>query len=279
MKIVVLCGGLSMERDVSISSGTLICDALRKLGHQAVLVDMFMGLEDYEGDLSDLFANLPPLKEARVPVEAPDLEKVIASRKWKSPSRVGKRVFELCQLADVVFLGLHGACGEDGRIQAALDLMGVKYTGSGYLGSALAMDKDLTKRLIAGTGVKTPEWQTVDYAEGDIPEIVKNAKLPCVVKPVDSGSTIGVAIPETAAELEAALIENLKYGRVLIEQYVHGREIDVGVLGDRALPSIEIIPKHGFYDYKNKYQAGATVEICPTPIDPAIEKRLGVAAL
>lgn len=279
MKIVVMCGGLSMERDVSISSGTLICDALRKLGHQAVLVDMFMGLEDYEGDPNDLFANLPPLKEARVPVEAPDLEKVIASRKWKSPSRVGKRVFELCQLADVVFLGLHGACGEDGRIQAALDLMGVKYTGSGYLGSALAMDKDLTKRLIAGTGVKTPEWQTVDYAEGDIPEIVKNAKLPCVVKPVDSGSSIGVAIPETAAELEAALIENLKYGRVLIEQYVHGREIDVGVLGDRALPSIEIIPKHGFYDYKNKYQAGATVEICPTPIDPAIEKRLGEAAL
>lgn len=279
MKIVVMCGGLSMERDVSISSGTLICDALRKLGHQAVLVDMFMGLEDYEGDLNDLFANLPPLKEARVPVEAPDLEKVIASRKWKSPSRVGKRVFELCQLADVVFLGLHGACGEDGRIQAALDLMGVKYTGSGYLGSALAMDKDLTKRLIAGTGVKTPEWQVVDYAEGDIPEIVKNAKLPCVVKPVDSGSSIGVAIPETAAELEAALIENLKYGRVLIEQYVRGREIDVGVLGDRALPSIEIIPKHGFYDYKNKYQAGATVEICPTPIDPAIEKRLGEAAL
>ena len=188
-------------------------------------------------------------------------------------------MFELCQLADVVFLGLHGACGEDGRIQAALDLMGVKYTGSGYLGSALAMDKDLTKRLIAGTGVKTPEWQTVDYAEGDISEIVKNAKLPCVVKPVDSGSSIGVAIPETAAELEAALIENLKYGRVLIEQYVRGREIDVGVLGDRALPSIEIIPKHGFYDYKNKYQAGATVEICPTPIDPAIEKRLGEAAL
>ena len=96
---------------------------------------------------------------------------------------------------------------------------------------------------------------------------------------MDSGSSIGVAIPETAAELEAALIENLKYGRVLIEQYVHGREIDVGVLGDRALPSIEIIPKHGFYDYKNKYQAGATVEICPTPIDPAIEKRLGEAAL
>ena len=279
MKIVVMCGGLSMERDVSISSGTLICGALRKLGHQAVLVDMFLGLEDYEGDLNDLFENLPPLAKVRIPEEAPDLDKVIASRKWKSPSRVGRRVFELCQLADVVFLGLHGACGEDGRIQAALDLMGVKYTGSGYLGSALAMDKDLTKKLIAGTGVKTPEWKLVDFDAESIPEIVASAKLPCVVKPVDSGSSIGVAIPETKEALENALTDNLKYGRVMMEQYIRGREIDVGVLGDRALPSIEIIPKQGFYDYKNKYQAGATVEICPTPIDPEIEKRLGEAAL
>ncbi len=279
MKIVVMCGGLSMERDVSISSGTLICGALRKLGHQAVLVDMFLGLEDYEGNLNDLFENLPPLQSVRIPEEAPDLDKVIASRKWKSPSRVGKRVFELCQLADVVFLGLHGACGEDGRIQAALDLMGVKYTGSGYLGSALAMDKDLTKRLIAGTGVKTPEWKIVDFDASSIPEIMASASLPCVVKPVDSGSSIGVAIPETEEALEKALKDNLKYGRVMMEQYVCGREIDVGVLGDRALPSIEIIPKQGFYDYKNKYQAGATVEICPTLIDPAVEKRLGEAAL
>ena len=279
MKIVVMCGGLSMERDVSISSGTLICGALRKLGHQAVLVDMFMGLEDYEGDLNELFNDLPPLGEARVPEEEPDLERVIASRKWKSPSRVGKRVLELCQLADAVFLGLHGACGEDGRIQAALDLLGVKYTGSGYLGSALAMDKDLTKRLIAGTGVKTPEWRVVDYAEGDIDALADSAILPCVVKPVDSGSSIGVAIPETREEFRTALYGNLQYGRVMIEQYVRGREIDVGVLGDRALPSIEIIPKSGFYDYKNKYQAGATVELCPAPIDPETEKRLGEAAV
>ena len=279
MKIVVMCGGLSMERDVSISSGTLICGALRKLGHQAVLVDMFMGLEDYEGDLNELFNDLPPLGEARVPEEEPDLERVIASRKWKSPSRVGKRVLELCQLADAVFLGLHGACGEDGRIQAALDLLGVKYTGSGYLGSALAMDKDLTKRLIAGTGVKTPEWRVVDYAEGDIDALANSAILPCVVKPVDSGSSIGVAIPETREEFKTALYGNLQYGRVMIEQYVRGREIDVGVLGDRALPSIEIIPKSGFYDYKNKYQAGATVELCPAPIAPETEKRLGEAAV
>ncbi len=278
MKIVVMCGGLSMERDVSISSGTLICSALRKLGHKAVLVDMFLGLEDYQGDLNDLFEHLPELKEAHVPAQAPDLDAVIASRKWKSPSRVGKHVFEICQLADVVFLGLHGACGEDGRIQAALDLMGVKYTGSGYLSSALAMDKDLTKRLIADTGVKTPQWQQVDFEKCDLEKIIEETKLPCVVKPVDNGSSIGVAIPETKEALRIALEANRKYGRVMVEEYIRGREIDVGVLNGRALPSIEIIPKKGFYDYQNKYQAGATVEICPTKIEPEIEKRLGEAA-
>ena len=149
MKIVVLCGGLSMERNVSLSSGTLICKALRTMGHQAVLVDMFYGLEDYDGALEALFEALPPLREVKVDQNAPDLDAVRASRKWKNPSAVGRNVLELCMLADVVFLGLHGACGEDGRIQAALDLLGVPYTGSGYLGSALAMNKELTKQLAA----------------------------------------------------------------------------------------------------------------------------------
>lgn len=277
MYIAVICGGLSAERDVSISSGTGAARALRARGHKVALVDLFLGNPSAVNDPRSVFTSDDGDSVYSVRETEPDLDKIRAQRGGKG--LIGPGVIEICRAADIAFLALHGAEGENGKLQACLDLYGVPYTGSGYLGSALAMDKDLTKRLIAGTGVKTPEWQVVDYAEGDIPEIVKNAKLPCVVKPVDSGSSIGVAIPETAAELEAALIENLKYGRVLIEQYVHGREIDVGVLGDRALPSIEIIPKHGFYDYKNKYQAGATVEICPTPIDPAIEKRLGEAAL
>ena len=279
MKIVVLCGGLSMERNVSITGGTLVCKSLRELGHKAVLVDMFFGLEDMDADIETIFENLPELGEAKVDAQAPDLEKVIAQRKWQSRSKIGKGVLEICQAADVVYLALHGACGEDGRIQATLDLLGVPYTGSGYLGSALAMDKDLTKRLVAPLGVLTPEWRTVSFAEDEIPAIAKDIKLPVVVKPVDSGSSIGVAIAENVQQLEDALRENLGLGRVIIEQYVRGREIDVGVLDGKALPSIEIIPKQGFYDYVNKYQAGATVEICPTPIDPEIEKRLGETAL
>ena len=279
MKIVVLCGGLSMERNVSITSGTLICRALRELGHQAVIVDMFYGLEDTDTPIEALFDNLPPLAEARVSEEAPDLEAVRASRRWKSPSLVGKGVFELCALADVVFLGLHGACGEDGRIQAALDLMGIPYTGSGYLGSAIAMDKDLTKQLALAAGVRTPQWRLLYYRESQIDALCGETALPCVVKPVDSGSSIGVAIAHTKEELAAALRQNLSLGRVILEQYIKGREIQVAVLRGKPLPSIEIRPKQGFYDYKNKYQAGAAEEICPSPIDPELERRLGATAL
>ena len=284
MKIVVMCGGLSMERNVSLSSGTLICKALRARGHRAVLVDMFYGMEQYDASPEELFENLPELEDVRVAEAEPDLDAVRASRQWNSPSMIGKGVLEICQLADVVFLGLHGTCGEDGRIQAALDLLGVPYTGSGYLASALAMDKSLTKEL-AGPALETieraytPEWRSVDYVQQDIPRIVAQTRLPCVVKPVDSGSSIGVAIPKTAAELEKALRDNLKLGRVMLEQYIKGREIDVAVIEGRALPSIEIIPHEGFYDYKNKYQAGATEEICPARIDPGIERRLGEAAV
>lgn len=279
MNIVVLCGGLSMERNVSVTSGTLICKALRALGHRAVLVDMFFGLEDVDTPIDQIFDNLPELKDAHVASEEPDLDEVRTQRKWKSPSKIGKGVLELCQMADVVFLGLHGACGEDGRIQATLDLLGVPYTGSGCLGSAIAMDKDLTKRIVAPLGVRTPAWKAVTYVEADIPAIIEETQLPAVVKLVDSGSSIGVYIAHSREELEAALHANVGAERVIIEQYVKGREIVVAVLDGRALPSIEIIPKQGFYDYVNKYQAGATLEICPSPIEPEIEKKLGEAAL
>ena len=284
MKIVVMCGGLSMERNVSLSSGTLICRALRARGHKAVLVDMFYGLEKYDCEPAELFENLPAIEDWKVEEAEPDLEAVKASREWKSPSMIGKGVLEICQLADVVFLGLHGTCGEDGRIQAALDLLGVPYTGSGYLGSALAMDKNLAKLLVAPEikkldRVYTPGWKSVNYTEADIPKLVKDTMLPVVVKPVDSGSSIGVAIPKTKEELENALRDNLKLGRVMLEEYIQGREIDVGVLEGKALPSIEIIPKQGFYDYKNKYQAGATLEICPSEIPEELEMRLREAVL
>ena len=180
----------------------------------------------------------------------------------------------------MVFLGLHGACGEDGRVQAAFDLMGIPYTGAGHLGSAIAMDKDLTKRMVAPLGVATPKWELVKYTAEDIPALSARLDVPCVVKPAASGSSIGVSIVHRREELSGALIQCLAYGGVcVVEQYIAGREIQVGILEDRALPSIEIIPKTGFYDYENKYQPGAAEEITPAPVPAEWERRLGEAAL
>lgn len=279
MKIVVLAGGLSPERNVSLSSGSMVCQALRDRGHQVALVDLFFGLEDHKGEPEELFNAPIPDSFKKVSRQAPDLEQVRASRKWKDASAIGPGVLELCKKADVVYLGLHGACGEDGRIQAALDLLGVPYTGSGYLSSAIAMDKDLTKRLVADK-VVTPRWMRVDLTEEQLDGLVEEVSLPAVIKPVDSGSSIGVFIANDKAELRHALEESVKLGgRVVIEQYIKGREIQVAVLNGKALPSIEITPKEGFYDYENKYQPGAALEVCPAPIPAEWEERIGKAAV
>ena len=279
MKIVVLAGGLSPERNVSLSSGSMVCQALRDRGHQVALVDLFFGLEDHKGEPEELFNAPIPDSFKKVSRQAPDLEQVRASRKWKDASAIGPGVLELCKKADVVYLGLHGACGEDGRIQAALDLLGVPYTGSGYLSSAIAMDKDLTKRLVADK-VVTPQWMRVDLTEEQLDGLSEEVSLPAVIKPVDSGSSIGVFIANDKAELRHALEESVKLGgRVVIEQYIKGREIQVAVLNGKALPSIEITPKEGFYDYENKYQPGAALEVCPAPIPAEWEERIGKAAV
>lgn len=279
MKIVVLAGGLSPERNVSLSTGTMVTEALRSLGHQAALVDLFFGLEDYNGSLVDYFEAPISAEFKKISSDAPNLEQVRASRKDKSASVFGPGVLELCRMADAVFLALHGTCGEDGRVQAAFDLMGIPYTGAGYLSSAIAMDKDLTKRLVADV-VSTPGWKTVEYTANEIDGLVESARLPLVIKPVASGSSIGVSIAHTKEELRAALVDTLGVGgRTVLEQYIAGREIQVGILEGEALPSIEIIPKRGFYDYANKYQPGAAEEICPSDISPEAEMKLRAAAL
>lgn len=278
MKIVVLAGGLSPERNVSLSSGTMIAEALKGLGHQVALVDMFFGVEVCD-DLDALFD--APIDQAgrHVSRQAPDLREVKKSRKGDSPSFFGPNVLELCTKADIVFLALHGPCGEDGRVQAAFDLMGIPYTGAGYLGSAIAMDKDLTKRLVSDV-VNTPGWKTVECTADGIENLVKATRLPVVVKPDASGSSIGVSIAHTEEELRKALTDSLSMGgKTVLEQYVKGRELQVGVLEDKALPSIEIIPKVGFYDYENKYQPGAATEVTPADISPEVEEKLRAATL
>ncbi len=281
MKIVVLAGGLSTERLVALTSGTGVCRALRERGHKAILVDMFLGLENYEGRLEDIFDAPDGLcPDNRVESEAPDLEAVRRSRKDQSPSMLGKDVLTVCRMADIVFLALHGACGEDGRIQATLDLLGVPYTGSGYLGSGMAMDKALTKQVMERSGVRTAPWHNIYYTEADIPRLVEELEVPCAVKIVNGGSSIGVELPDTKEELEQALRHLLDYGNhVVVEKKIHGREIQIAVLGDKYLPAVEIIPQGEFFDYVSKYQAGGAKEICPAPITDDEWKQVGEMAL
>ncbi len=236
--------------------------ALRERGHKAVLVDLFFGYSGTYGDAREVFD--APAEEISYSVgeTAPDIEALRAESVGRS--LIGANVLELCRAADLVFLALHGEEGENGKLQAALDLHGIRYTGSGYLGSALAMNKELSKTLFRAGGVPTPE--SVTLHRGEAPRALG---FPCVVKPCSGGSSVGTSIVERAEDFPAALEEAFRYeDAVLVERYVRGRELTVGVLDGEAMPVIEIIPKSGFYDYRNKYQAGLTEELCPAPITP-----------
>ena len=266
MKVVVLAGGVSTERDVSLVSGGKIYKACVANGHQTVLLDCFLGYG--EEDWQQIFEKKEDWAAKVVPIadSNPDLEKVKAMRPDFAKNYFGPHVIDICQMADVVFMALHGENGENGKIQACFDLMGIRYTGTDYLSSALAMNKDLAKDLFRRYGVPTPE--AVHLFKGDpVPEV----KLPCVVKCCRGGSSVGVVIVFDKEHFQAALDEAFRYDdEILIEEYVKGREFSVGVIDGRALPIIEIAPLQGFYDYKNKYQAGSTVETCPAEL--SVEK-------
>lgn len=242
MNILVLAGGLSPERDVSLSSGSKIASALIKRGHRVAMVDVYMDL----GELP-CFSDepIPPCSAAET---EPDLDALRAERialrggEEGSGELIGRGVVDACRAADVVFLALHGGMGENGQLQALLDCYGIVYTGSPYAGCAVAMDKDISKRIVCREGIDTARWITMNRGELSAARVLDELGLPCVVKPIGCGSS-------------------------------------VGVLGERALPSIEIEPKGGFYDYKNKYQAGCTVETTPANIPPQLEQRLREASL
>ena len=277
MKIIVLAGGLSTERDVSLSSAAGICRTLIENGHDAFLLDVFMGLP-YDTDRLEEVFTLPGhgLEIARnVSTDEPDLEAVKASRPDQSPSFLGPNVIELCRMADITFLGLHGGEGENGKLQATFDLLGIKYTGPDSLGCAVAMDKGLTKQIFLQSGIDTPDGICLHKNDPEASLESHGLHFPVVVKPCSGGSSIGVYIVKTEEEYQDALKKSFHYeDEVVIETYIKGREFACGVIDGVALPPVEIIPKTGFFDYANKYQAGATEEVCPAQISDEITKRM-----
>jgi D-alanine-D-alanine ligase len=268
MKIAVLFGGTSTERDVSIASGAQVVRALRELGHEVVAVDTAIGV-------------LGTAEEARVlrpgVGAAPPEESSLGLLARGNMTAITKA--PEMQGVDVIFLGLHGGTGEDGTIQALLDLVGVPYTGSGMLGSAMAMDKDVSKRLFQLAGIPTPEWL---MAPASVDDVERAIGWPAVVKPSRQGSTVGLTVVERSDGLDDAIDEAYRFDdEVMIERFVPGRELTVPILGDAALPVGEIIPKHAIFDYECKYQPGMAEEIFPAALDAGISaesQRLGLAA-
>ncbi len=257
MRLTVLLGGVSAERDVSLSSGLRMAVGLREAGHDVTCFDPAFGVLAESTELSLLAAGVgsapPPLAELA------ELRHRTLSADWLTHPAVRE--------AECVVIGLHGGQGEDGTVQAALDLTGIPYSGSGHLASALAMDKHLSKIVMRHAGVPTADWlmaPPLDATPLD-PDLVAEAiGWPAVVKPSRQGSTVGLSIVRKPDELQPAIVEAYRHDdAVMVERFVAGRELTVGVLGDLVLPAIEIEAVKELYDYECKYTPGMAREFVP----------------
>ncbi len=270
-RIVVLLGGSSAERDVSLTSGTRIAAALRSRGHTVTCVDPTTGLLTRAAEqaiLDRVIGTAPPTREA--------LAALARSSGGFDPVHL---LSPEVRNAEVAFLALHGGAGEDGRVQAVLDLLGVPYTGANHVGSALAMDKDVSKVLFRAANVPTADWRMAPVAER---EVLEALGLPVIVKPSKQGSTVGLTVVKSAEALAPAIAEASLYDdEVMVERFIAGRELTVAVLDGVALPVGEIIPRHEIYDYECKYTAGMAREEFPANLEEAqvtTVQRLALAA-
>jgi D-alanine-D-alanine ligase len=259
MKIAVLFGGTSEERDVSIASAAQVIPVLRSLGHEVVAVDTAVGQLEGPAERKLLESRVAPV---------PPSDQNIASLRSTALMNPANAID--VHTVDVVFLALHGGAGEDGRIQAMLDLAGLAYTGSNHIASAMAMDKDLSKRLFRAAGVPTADWL---MSPTNADTVGRQLGWPVVVKPNKQGSTVGLSVVREAAKLAAAIEQAHRYDdEVMIEKFVPGREFTVGILAGEPLPVGEIIAPGEVFDYQSKYQVGGAREVFPADL-PADEAR------
>lgn len=264
LKIAVLLGGTSAERDVSLISGQEIAKALRQNGHQVLAIDCAFGdtlIEDWEKDINEV-----------IRTEHSDFE-----QKKKVLDRNILKTIDLLlrEKIQVVFIGLHGGYGENGQLQALLDLVKIPYTGSDALASGIGMDKNISKILFEKAGVPTAPW--IKISADKIPPEEEFASLgyPLVIKPNDQGSTVGLTVVKEPTQLPDAIKKAFQYSHVILgEKYIAGREMTVSILDMEALPVIEIIPEHGIYDYECKYQKGKSQYVVPAQIPAEVSKHL-----
>lgn len=264
MRVTVLTGGATAERAVAFAGASQIVAALRGRKHEVYVVDTAGGLltpDDEQRLLSGTVDKDPPSVETLDERERDFLSTGLAE-------------LPVVQGADVLLLNVHGGRGEGGVLQAILDVIGIPYTGSGPLASSLALDKDLSKKLFRAAGVPVPLWfMTPPAVTTD--DVATVLGWPVIVKPSKLGSSVGLTLVKQAKGLEAAVATASKFDdEVMVEQYIPGRELTVGVLGDMPLPVGEIVPKHEVFDYETKYVPGMSEETFPAKLDPALARQL-----
>ncbi len=258
MKIAVLMGGVSSEREVSLSSGRNIVAALRENGHTVLALDTILPI-----------AQIQTVLEPR-PEMLKDGERNLIKLLGEPEIRE----------VDFVFNALHGGSGENGAVQSVLEMMGYKYNGSDHEGCAIAMDKIVSKIIFERHGIPTPQWLSFDLekwrdAAAISAEIKSQMALPLVIKPAHEGSTVGLSIVQSANAIQPAVETAMRYNSALVvEEYIPGREITVAVLGEEALPLVEIRPKHGIYDYECKYTKGLSEYIVPAEVEEALANQI-----
>ena len=262
MRVTVLTGGATAERAVAFASASQIVAALRSRGHEVSVVDTAGGLLDERGERELLGAAVGT---------APPAVDQLSAREQRMLSE-GLAELPAVRDADVLFLAVHGGQLEGGTLQAVLDVIGVPYTGSGPLASALAMDKDLSKRLFRAAGVPVPAWFMAPVAPEDVTTALG---WPVIIKPSKQGSSVGLTLVKKAEDLENAVKLAARYDdEVMAEQFIPGRELTVGVLGDVPLPVGEIVPKHELFDYETKYTPGMSEETFPARIETLLARQL-----
>jgi len=266
MKIIVLAGGNSPERNVSLSSGVQVANALKHKGYNVMLLDLAEGVK------SDVF---PPNYRSKTDEDWGEIPISEQAPEFQNELWIGEGIIPLCQDADVVFLALHGSIGENGMLQALLELNHINFTGTNYVGSLLAMDKPLAKRIMTSFEILTPEWLEIEETTKITP-----FDYPCILKPCSYGSSVGVVCISNEQELKTALQQSKKLNcKMMLERKIEGREFSLGILDNKPLPIIEIVPKDGFYDYKHKYTCDATEEIVPAKIPLHLQTQLEKTAI
>lgn len=270
MKIAVLAGGISTERNVSLVSGKKISNALREKGHRVALVDSFLGIDQLPSDLDTLFSAEIVDYDIDIDTSVLTEEQIRKLRSDDDGSFFGPNVIKILKAADFVFIALHGGDGENGKVQAFLDLCNIKYTGSDYFGAGIAMSKNKSKEILKYNGIPTADFIAIH--RGDPIPVDFPFSYPVVVKPANGGSSVGTVIAQNYEQAHQAIEDDFIFDDyIIIEEFIKGREFSQGVVGNHPFPAIEITVNDGWYDFEHKFKTGNTTVFTTPPKDFSVE--------